>query len=167
MATLPTRELCADLATYLVEQVPTAGVAPNSVTREYYVRTSDKDDAALVQISGRRVTIAPTLPNSYSYEPETRGKDRYTHRISVLVEKRYTDAGDPTRAWLDTEVDWVYTNIVLMFDFDKRDGNGPTFNRQLVTLFADVQLFDLTDLLAHGKLFSSQVDIVFQELVDV
>lgn len=163
MATLPTRTLCADLVTYLTALA--APGADDSYARCYFVRTADANDAALQLLTGRRVRIAPSLPNAYTYEALTRGGDLYTHRISVLIEKRYTDAaGDPPTSWFDTQVDWVYTNIVLGFDFDKRDGALPTFNRQLTTVVADVQLFDLDTVLKSG-LFSSVVEITFNELV--
>ncbi len=167
MATLPTLTLCDDLAAYLVAAVPAANASPNSVQRVYWTETADAEDTALALLDGRRVTIAPSHPQTYTYEAHTRGGDLYTHHVSVLVEKRYTDTGDPPRAWIDAEVNWVYTNIVLGFDYDKRDGNGPTFNRQLSTVSADVKIFSLDDLLAHGKLFSSQIDLIFNELVAV
>lgn len=168
MATAPTLTLCDALVEYLTTQVAEAGAAPNSVRREYFIRIADKDDEALEQTDGRRVTIAPTLPNAYSYEGHTRGEDLYTHQISVLVTERYpeTVTGDATRAWLDERVNWVYTNVVLLFDFDKRSDNGPSFNRNLVTLSAEVQLFDLDTLVGRGKLFLSQVDLTFHEIVD-
>lgn len=165
MATLPTLTLCDDLVTVL-----TAAATPgpkDSYQREYFVRHADAEDPELKVGDGRKVTIAPSNPNAYSYEPATRGEDNYTHRVSVLIEKRCVDAGDVARDWLDTEVNWVYTNIVLGFDWDFRTGAIPTFNRNLVTISADVKLFDIDDLLSRGKLFSSQVDLVFNELVDV
>ncbi len=164
-AATPTLELCDDL----VDELITAWgpVSPDSVTRAYWSRIADVEDTALALTSGRKVTIAPSLPQAYSYEPANRGEDLYTHRVSVLVEKRYTDAaGDPTTAWIDAQIDWVYTYIVQGFDWDFRDGSIPTFNRNIVTVSAEVQLFE-HDLIRHDKLFSSQVDITFQELVDV
>ncbi len=165
MATLPTLTLCDDLAALLLANVPAQGASPNSVQRVYWTDTADAEDVALALLDGRRVTIAPSHPQTYTYEPHTRSGDLYTHHVSVLVEKRYTDNGDPPRAWIDAEVNWVYTNVVLGFDFDNRTTNGPSFNRQLTTVSADVKIFDLEDLLAHGKLFSSQIDILFNELV--
>lgn len=165
VSTTPTVALCDDLVAYLTA-LATPGVS-DSYERAYFVRTADSDDAELKLVVGRRVRICPSLPEAYTYEGYTRGEDIYTHKVSVLVETRYTDAaGDPTTDWIDEQTDWVYTNIVLGFDFDKRDGNGPAFNRNLVTQGAQTQLFDLDTLLKSG-LFSSQVDITFQELVDV
>ena len=159
---VPTRTLCANLVAQLESTwVP---ASPDSVTRAYYVRTADSDDAALAQTSGRRVTIAPSLPGAYSYTPENRGCDRYTHNVSVLIEKRYTTAGDVPTSWIDTEVDWIYNYIVLGFDWDNRTGASCPFNPLLVTDSAEIQLLDLSDLLT-AKLFSCQVDIVFHELV--
>lgn len=163
--TTPTLALCDDL----VDQLVTAWgpSSPDSVTRAYWVRTSDVEDTALALTTGRKVTIAPSLETSYSYEAFDRGEDLYTHHVSVVVEKRYTDAaGDPTTAWIDAQVDWVYTYIVQGFDWDYRTTAAtPQFNRKLVTLNANVQTFH-PDLIRHDKLFSSQVDITFQELVD-
>lgn len=160
----PTLTLCADLVTELKSEWGPTGA--DSADWAFFVQTADSEDPALAITTGRKVTICPTLENAYSYEPATRGEDLYTHRISVLTEKRYQDPGDPPRAWIKGEVDWVYTYIVLGFDWDFRTGSIPTFNRKLVTLSSNVQLFDIEDLLEHGKLFSSQVDIVFQELID-
>lgn len=168
MATLPTLTLCDGLVDTL--RTAWAPAAPDEVRRHYFVRTASADDEQSELTEGRRVTIAPaTDVGAYSYEGHTRGKDLYTHRVSVLTEERYPESlsGDPTRDWLDERVNWVYTNVVQLFDFDKRDGNGPSFNRLLATLTIDVQVFDMEDLLSRGKLFSSQVDFVFQELVSV
>lgn len=158
----PTRELCADLVTYLAALAPPGPT--DSYDRAYFIRTADANDASLQQLTGRRVRIAPSLPTAYSYEALTRGGDLYTHHISVIVEKRWPDRGDPQREWMDAEVDWVYENIVLGFDFDNRALNGPSFNRMVTTVSAEVSLFEL-DTLLRSSLFSSIVDITFNELV--
>lgn len=149
--TTPTLSLCDDLVDLLA--AAWTPVAPDEVTRDYRVRLDVKD------LPGRRVVIAPA---GYVVTSATRGGDHYEHEVEVLTTHHYPDAGDPPRAWLDEEADFVHTRIVQGFRFTQ--GGPPSFNRNLWTLSSDVSVLNL-ERLEQQKLFWSLVTVRFQEYV--
>lgn len=152
MATTPTLELCDDLVSAL--NTAWAPSSPDAVARKYLHRID------LSNLEGRQVFLFPT---GYDSAPAARGYDDYTHRITALVVEHYGSAGDPANSWLDTRVDFVHTYIVQGFDYS-HDG-PPSFNRQLLTLSADVpDLYD-AEKLATQKQFWCAVELVFQEYI--
>lgn len=148
--TTPTLTLCDALIDVLLAAWTPS--APDGAERKYLERI---DLSALV---GRRVFLFPT---GYDNAPATRGHDDYTHRITALTVERYPDAGDPSVAWLDERCDFVHTQIVQGFDYS-HDG-PPTFNRQVLTLSADVPVLYDAEILATKKQFWCAVELVFQE----
>lgn len=153
----PTLLLCDDLVSAL--QNDWAPTGNDGVERHYFKRFGDGDDTAL-KLQGRRVVIFPT---GYENSPADRGEDDYTHRVSVLTVERYTDAGDPTRDWIDERVDFVFTRVVQGFNWGSAP---PDWNKKLLTVSAEVQLCDVEKLVGGGKLFFALVDLVFSELRD-
>lgn len=114
------------------------------------------------RVYGRQVVIFPT---GYGNEWATRGQDKYSHTISVLVVERYEDGyGMPPQDWTDERVDFVHTYIVQGFDFGRT--GPPSFNRQLMTLSCDVQVCDVEKLVTGGRLFYSLVVLEFEEFID-
>lgn len=156
MPTTPTLTLCDDLVSALTTSWAPTG--SDGVERAYFKRIGNGEDET-TELAGRKVYIFPT---SYDNGPADRGEDEFTHNISVLIVERYTDADDPTRAWVDTRVDFVYEEIVEGFDFS-HDG-PPSWNRKLLTLSAAVTVCDISKLTTGGKLFYSLVEIVFSEI---
>ena len=157
-ATTPTLVLCDALVTAL--QAAWTEGADDAAERVYFKRIADVGDTAL-RLVGRKVYVMPT---GYDNGAATRGEDEYIHNVAVLVVKRYTDAGDPTTAWIDEQVDWVFTYIVQGFDYSH---DGPaSFNKKLITLSAAVQVCDVEKLVSGGKLFYSLVELVFSEIRD-
>lgn len=158
MATTPTLVLCDNLVAAL--QAAWTEGAYDAVERVYFKRIADVEDPTL-KLVGRKVYVMPT---GYDNGPVTRGEDEFTHNVSVLVVERYTDAGDPATAWIDTRVDFVYDHIVQGFDYSH---DGPaSFNKKLVTLSAAVQVCDVEKLVSGGKMFYSLTELVFSEIRD-
>lgn len=154
----PTLILCDDLVTAL--QAAWTEGSDDAAERCYFKRIADVDEPTL-KLVGRKVYI---MPAGYDNGPATRGEDEFVHNVNVLTVKRFTDAGDPTTAWIDEQVDWVYTYIVQGFDYSH---DGPaSFNKKLVTLSAAVQVCDVEKLVSGGKLFYSLVELVFSEIRD-
>lgn len=151
--TTPTLTLCDNLITALLAAwLPQA---PDNAQRAYLHRID------LKSVQGRQVLIFPT---GYTNAPASRGHDFYTHNITALVFRRYTAAADSEvvvpAEWVDEEVDFVHTRIVQGFDYGR---TLATFNRNLVTLSADVtELYD-GEKLATQKEFWCAVEMVFQE----
>lgn len=160
MATAPTLTLCDDLVTLLTASWEPS--EPSGVERHYFKRITDEAeaeglaDSLRLKDGERRVVIFPV---SYSSAYENHAEDLYTHGIQVLVAERYTDAGDPSRDWIDERVNWTFTEIVQAFDFRDR----PTFNPNVRTISQDVIICDVARLLSGGKLFWSVVNHVFEE----
>jgi hypothetical protein len=157
MPTTPTLLLCDELVTLLTTTWGPS--APNKVERAYYRRFGDAD-AGEDRLVGRQVVI---YPQDYESDAETRGEDRYLHRIVVQVVERYPDPGDPPVAWLDERVDFVSANVVNLFDFGR---SAPEWRRRLRTERTAVGVYDLAALMNGGNLFFSQVEFEFSELRD-
>lgn len=124
--------------------------------------------------SGRRVIVFPT---AYGLVAESRGRNRHRHRISVLTVERYEDAGLPLLDWADERVEFVYSKIVRGLDFVPAETEvatvtSPTVGdclrfgtREVWTEEIDeVEVYD-ADALVNQKLFISQVDFAFGEII--
>lgn len=158
-ATTPTIDLCDDLVAALTTSW--APAAPNSVERDYFPRYGDGDDDTIALGNGRKVVVKPA---DYGFRWEIRGRDLYTHNVTVFVTERWTQPGMPTREWIDERVNWVHLFIVQGFDFGR--AGGPSWNRQLITLSHDVR-FVTAEVEQMGHLFQAVVDFEFEESVDV
>lgn len=147
--TTPTLTLCDDL----VDAINAAWTPsdPDAVERRYLERID------LDGLRGRRVFF---FPAGYDNRPATRGHDDYTHRITCLVVEKYPDAGDPPREWIDERVDFVHTQVVQGLDFSRAP---PSFNRQVLTLSADVPAVYDAEMLTTKKQFWCAVELVFVE----
>jgi hypothetical protein len=154
--TTPTLLLCDDLVEHLRTQWGCSD--PDGVRRAYFEPFGDAEDE-LSRVYGRQVVVFPT---GYGTAYATRGADRYTHLVSVLTVERYEDGGGrPPDEWTDERVDWVHEFVVQGLDFN-RDG-PPSFNRQLGTLSADVQVCDVEKLVTGGRLFYALAVLEFEE----
>ncbi len=153
----PTLIMCDELVALLNDTWEPS--APDGVERHYYKRFGDADSGG-DELVGRRVVIYPA---DYESDAENRGEDRYLHRIMVQIVERYADDGDPPVEWMDERVDFVYSQIVELFDFGR---NPPTWNKRLRTGTTNVSIYDLSKLMNGGKLFFSQVEFEFSELRD-
>jgi hypothetical protein len=110
--------------------------------------------------AGRKVYV---IRSATTGGPATRNDDQTDYSIAVLVVERYTDAGDPSREWIDERVDWVHDMIFNPFDFR----TPPSWNPFLRTIGGDVLVCDLNKLIAGGKLFWSVVGFSFEEIKTV
>lgn len=155
MPACPTLTLCDALVAKLLEAW--APSAPSGAERAYYKRVWDAE-AATNKLQGRRVIFYPT---DYDSDPETRGEDAWAHRITVQVVERFDGDGDPSVGWMDERVNWVFEYIVSAFDFGPQP---PEWNKRLRTSGRQILLYDVTKLKA-GKLFFSQVEFEFEELL--
>jgi hypothetical protein len=153
----PTLILCDELVALLAGAWGPSD--PDGVERHYYRRWGDADSGE-DELAGRRVVI---YPQDYQSDAETRGEDKYRHRIVVQVVERYTDGGDPPKEWMDERVDFVYARVVQLFDFGR---SPPAWNKRLRTDTTTVSVYDLQKLMSGGKLFMSQVEFEFSELRD-
>lgn len=157
--TTPTLDLCNDLVSYLTDATDVK--PPDTVRRAYLhkipVSVSDSGD------TGRHVVFFPT---AYDNRPAARGRDFYTHKVTVVIYRFYRDQADQDvvvpQEWVDREVDFVHDEIIQGLEFF-RDGVQPTFNKFLVTLSSDVEAIYDSDELAERKLFLCAVQFVFQE----
>lgn len=159
MATTPTVVLASNLASAV--NTAWAPVAPDAVDWDFFKRYADADAVGAAALSGRQVVFFPT---EYTWESGTRAQDEYTHRISCLVVERYTDAaGDPPKTWVSDRVDFVHAQIVKGLRYTR--GGPPSFNKNLMTLGATVQVCDVEKLVSGGRLFYALVDLEFLEYV--
>lgn len=158
--TTPTLVLCQQLATYVAAAWAPTGA--DAVDWDFFRRWGDGQDA-LKNLVGRQVVFFPA-EEGYDLEAENRAEDAYRHRVSVLVGERYTAAaGDAPRAWTAARVDFVHTQLVQGLWFRRA---RPSFNPKLMTESISVpRMYDREALTTANKLFTSQVDLVFLELI--
>lgn len=57
---------------------------------------------------GRKVTV---FPGPQEDDGENRGEDKLDMTIGVLAVERYTDAGDPSKAWMKERLYWMENTI--------------------------------------------------------
>ena len=113
----------------------------------------------LRSFTGRKVYVFPV---NYDDSPATRAEDEKVYTIVAMCVNRYTDApGDPTKAWVDTQVDFVHDKIVERCDF-VRDLLTFDTTRELYTRSISVQIYDINRL-AEDKTFASEVTFEFRE----
>jgi len=123
------------------------------------VKTASDDEVPSDRLSGRRVFVFPTDPDSVY---ATRGEDAYTHRLTVVVAERYDEGGRPPREWVAERIDFVYEHVVRLLDYGP---DGPSAGDQKVrTVSMDRQLYDW-DKLTQESMFFSVVSIEFEELI--
>lgn len=158
MPATPTLILCDDLVALLRDTWNPS--APDAVERAYYREFGDKDSGE-DEVVGRQVVIYPL---DYESDAETRGEDRHLHRVGVQVVERYPDPGKPPNVWMDERVDFVYANVVQLFDFAR---SAPEWRRRLRTESTRVSVYDWSKIRSGGNLFFSEIEFEFSELRDI
>ena len=158
------------LCDQLVTEIDTAWSPgdPDGVERLYDVRIDLKNH------SGRRVYV---FPLGYWFEAETRGRNRWHHRVGIVTAERYTDAGVPLLTWVDDRVEFHYSKIVRGLDFvgaetDVATETTPTEGdvlrfgpREVWTEeIGETEVYDADDLI-NGSLFRVQTEFVFGEII--
>ena len=147
------------LADAIVSAINTAWTgkgANDSVSRVYLAPVSVDD---LDSLTGRKVYV---FPGPYDNGLANRGEDEWTYTLGILIVERYTDAGDPTTAWIDDRVDFVEGTVGETIDY-----NGRTLlsisSRRIWTESIEVETYNLESL-NQKKIFWSVLTAVFKEL---
>lgn len=125
-----------------------------TVSRDYL---PDVLDAEMIgTLSGRYCFV---FPLGYSQvEAATRAEDLNEYRVGVLVVERFTDAGDPSRSWTDTRLEWVQDQVYDVLG----DVRGSALITGLYNETNDVtQAYDPVLLRSH-KLFWSECEFAFR-----
>lgn len=145
----------------LVTQIGTAWspTAPNAVERVYLAPIGVQE---LSSLTGRKVYVFPALKSD---EPATRGEDLKSYTIAIVIVERYTDAGMPTRAWMDALVYFVENTIEGAIDFDGRTLLSIN-SRELWTQALETSIYDL-EMLNEKNLFYSEIEVTMQEILAV
>jgi hypothetical protein len=144
----------------LVTEIDTAWTqgASDTITRKYLASVSTEE---LSSLTGRHVIL---FPGTYVNEPATRGEDQWTYTIHVLIVERFTAAGEPTVAQMDTLVDFVEATVANTIDYDGRTllAIGA---RRIRTESIETETYDV-EMLNEKNLFWSELTVVMKEVAN-
>jgi hypothetical protein len=144
--------ICEEIREWIEAGLNAPGDA--TVSREYIGPVS------VDSITGRKVFV---MPLSYLNNPADRGEDEWVYGVQVTVIEKYTDRGDPTKAWIDERVLFVQQKVSDRCDFVRTMLVFGTNNeRRLLTYANEVAVYDEA-LLVQNKLFKSDVTFEFRE----
>lgn len=87
---------------------PAVVATPDEVSRVYLTPVD------LRTLTGRKVWVSPA---GFTDENASRGEGLGVYSVALIVAERYTSAGQPTRAWLDTRVEFVELIFDLLKDY--------------------------------------------------
>ena len=138
----------ADAAVVLIAAAIAGNVGDTTtVERTYLPDVLDPDYAAAmttrkVYLSGMGYSQAEAL---------SRGQDLNEYVLRILVVNRYTDAGQPSKSWTDTQIDWVETYIYDLLS----DARGFTVSSAYPET-GEVPVAWEPELLSEHKLFWSE-----------
>jgi len=158
MATLATRliEVCDGVAAAI--SAAWSPIAPNAVTRDYVT------EEIFASMTGRKVFVSPPIDDdepAREVQRPSRSEVINGFKVRIEIYEKYTAAGRPTKAWLDTRVqfvDTVYTAIDLITPGAYLLSALWTETIEKVSI-ADMQAVD------KNKIFFAVLDFDFQELV--
>jgi hypothetical protein len=105
----------AVLAAWNTSISPAAVAAPDSVERTYLTPVKFNS------LTGRKVWVSPV---GFGDENASRAENLGQYTVAVVVAERYEDAGLPSRAWLDTRVDFVELLYDLLGSYGNRRASG-------------------------------------------
>lgn len=104
------------------------------------------------------------FPATLTSTPENRGEDADTYRVGVIVAERYTDPGEPTKAWTDARVTFATTKVFDALDFS-RDPLVISGSRGMRTTSGEMMVYD-PDRLQRG-LFWCEMTLEFLDIKPV
>ena len=144
----------ADAAVLVIQAAITAAASDTTtVERTYLPEVLDPDYATA--ITTRKVYASGSGYAQVGVVSRAEDLNEYTLRL--LIVSRYCDAGDPTRAWVDAQIDWVETYIYDALG----DARGFRVSEAWPET-AEVPVAWDAELLAEHKLFWSEVTIAFR-----
>ena len=159
MATLAARllEVNDGAAAAILAAWTTIGVS-DSVTRDYV------SEEIMASMTGRKVLVSPPIDDDEPAKSEryNRGEVLNSYKVRVEIYEKYTTAGRPTKAWLDTRVqfvDTVYTAMDLITPGALLIG-ALWCEAMEKTYIADVEAVD------KHKMFFAVIDATYQEIVN-
>jgi len=156
--TSPTVVLCQQLAAAV--QAAWNPAPPSGADWDFFRRYADADEVGSARLQGRQVVF---FPESYDRASENRGEDLYGHKVQCLTVERYADSpGDPPRLWTAERCDFVHDRIIDGLWFTRV---RPTWNPNLVSVSAAVQVLDVSKLMSGGKLFFCLAELVYDEII--
>ncbi len=104
------------------------------------------------------------FPATFASSPENRGEDALTYRVGVIVAERYTDPGEPTKAWTDARVTFSQEKVYDALDF-ARNPLVYTGSRGMRTTSGEMMVYD-PDRLQRG-LFWCEMTLEFLDIKPV
>ena len=103
------------------------------------------------------------FPATLARRPENRAENTLTYRVACVVAQRYTEPGEPTKAWVDSLVEFVAAKVYFPLDFIRDPlAFGPDSGRHLLTTSGEITVYD-PERLQRG-LFWSEITFEFQEI---
>lgn len=154
MSTLADRHL--DVQDLVAAALTTAVGAAATVTRDY-IAEDQLDD-----LSGRLVLVFGPEDGARQAEVLNRSEVVNGFKVSVRCYERYTDAGRPTKAWVDARVSFVdtlYTALDYVTEGSLLSGTLWTETLEIT----DVANLEAVDEL---KLFFAEIEAEFREIAN-
>ncbi len=131
-------------------------VAPDSVAREY------GDEEPTASFLGRRVYVFPM--GDGEVDRISRSEVEWSYRLAIVVAEKYDGVGLPTKAWMDTRVEFTRTKVYDVLNVDRQS----EFLGTPATLWTQsIDRPEAYDFESYRKLgfFWSSVEVELRELV--
>jgi hypothetical protein len=126
---------------------PSVVADPDEVVRDYLFRYD------LAKDTGRKVIF---FPRTFQNNAATRGEDENIYGVSCVIVERFTDAGDPTKAWIDERVGFVERVVSDSNDYVHSALMNLPGTREAWTTVNNITIYD-ADRLQTQKVFWSFV----------
>lgn len=145
----------ATLAAWNALISPASVTAPDEVYRAYVFPHDLSSD------TGRKVVF---FPRTFRNDAATRSEDENVYGVVCVVFERFTDAGPPTRSWVDARVLFVQDIVSGTNDYVHNALMDLPGTRAAWTATNNVNIYD-PERLDSQKVFWSEVEFEFREII--